>query len=377
MNSFILALSTLVGAIVGAGIFGIPYAIAKSGVVPGIFYLGVLAGAVLILHLLFGEVCLRTKEKYRLIGYARRYLGKWGEAAMIFATFVGTVGTLLAYIIIGGDFLKIVLSPLLSLSPIAATFLFWLVLSLFVFQGIRFIAKTEFLMNIALFIVIALVFLFAIPHIRIENFSLVHGDSLFLPYGIILFALIGWSAIPEIAELFKKDDEKKKLRNVLRFASLITFALYALFVFFVIGVSGANTSPDALGGLVPFLGENIVIIGAIIGLFIIADSYIIFGDYLKNSLYYDYKIPLFFSAAITISLPLALFMLGLRQFSEVVAVVGSFIGAVEGVTILLLFQKARHHGDREPEYIVSIPRIFLIFLGLILISGALLGFVFP
>ena len=39
-KNFLFALSTLIGTIVGAGVFGIPYVIAKSGIVPGFFYFG-------------------------------------------------------------------------------------------------------------------------------------------------------------------------------------------------------------------------------------------------------------------------------------------------------------------------------------------------
>ena len=79
MNNFTLALSTLVGTIVGAGIFGIPFAMLKSGIVPGLFYLFLLGAIICLLHLFFGEVCLRTSGKHRLVGYANIYLGKWGK----------------------------------------------------------------------------------------------------------------------------------------------------------------------------------------------------------------------------------------------------------------------------------------------------------
>src|SRR3989344_7994208 len=75
-NSFLLALSVLVGTIIGAGIFGIPYVAAQSGMVPAIFYFIILGASVMLLHLFFGEVALRTYEKHRLIGYARMYLGR-------------------------------------------------------------------------------------------------------------------------------------------------------------------------------------------------------------------------------------------------------------------------------------------------------------
>jgi len=41
-RDFLLALSTLIGLTIGAGIFGIPYSILKSGIIPGLFYFFIL-----------------------------------------------------------------------------------------------------------------------------------------------------------------------------------------------------------------------------------------------------------------------------------------------------------------------------------------------
>ena len=125
-NSFLLALSTLIGTIVGAGIFGLPYVISKSGVIPGIFYFLLLGGSVMLLHLLFGEICLRTGEKHRLMGYASMYLGGWARTLAALATIAGSVGALLVYIIFGGDFLVIAASPFFHISSEFASFVFWI-----------------------------------------------------------------------------------------------------------------------------------------------------------------------------------------------------------------------------------------------------------
>ena len=136
-KKFFLALAVLIGTIVGAGIFGIPYVISKSGVLPGLFYFLFLGLAVLILHLVFGEIILRTEEKSRLSGYAQKYLGKNGKLLVTISMVIGITGTLLAYIIIGGNFLKIVFSPFFDLSSFRFGLIFWLILVCFVFRGIK------------------------------------------------------------------------------------------------------------------------------------------------------------------------------------------------------------------------------------------------
>jgi len=114
------ALMTLLGVMIGAGIFGLPYVVAKAGIIPGLFYFLVLGGVVLLLHLFFGEIVLRTQGKHRLIGYAQRYLANPGKILITCSTILGISGTLLAYVILGGNFLKIIFSSFLSWS-----FFYW------------------------------------------------------------------------------------------------------------------------------------------------------------------------------------------------------------------------------------------------------------
>ena len=370
-NSFVLALSILVGTIIGAGIFGIPFVVAQSGLLPAVFYFLVLGGAVMLLHLFFGEVVLRTEKKARLIGYCETYLGTSGKIAAVFSTLFGIVGALLAYIIIGGSFLHILFGDVVGISATWFSILLWAFLSLFILRGIQLIARAEFFMNIALFVAVFLIFFFAAPHVKLENFSLINTNNLFLPYGVILFALAGWTAIPEIADFFKKSKEKRNLDNLIVWAGIITTLLFLLFALFVVGVSGGGTSPDALQGLIPFLGKGVVALGAVFGLVAIAASFLILGNYLKNSLRYDFRLPYRVAAGIAIFFPIVLFLLGFREFIVVLGLVGIVIGIIEGTLIVLVYHKAKRMGDRAPEYSLRIPRVLPYLVLFIIVGGAM------
>ncbi len=375
INTFTLALSTLLGTIVGAGIFGLPYVIWKSGIAPGIFYLILLGGVAMLLHLFVGEIALRTSEKHRLIGYADLYLGNWAKIFVTISTIVGTTGALLAYIIIGGGFLKILFSSFLPAQEEFFSLIFWAVLSLSILKGIQMIAKMEFFMSIVLFAVVFFIFLVAFPHVEASNFTVFDLKHIFLPYGVILFAFAGWSAIPEIADFFKKGREKRNLDNLIVWTSLIVGVLYLLFAVFVVGVSGSNTSEDALSGLIPYVGNRIVFLGALFGFLAVGTSFLVLGNYLKNSLRYDYKLPLPLSAGIAIFAPILLYFLGFKEFITVVGLLGALIGVMEGVIIVLMYQSAKNKGDRIPEYSLRIPRF--VFFGLIalLVGGAIAEFI--
>jgi len=368
-KKFFFAISILLGTIVGAGIFGIPYVIARSGIIPGFFYLLILGGAVLLIHLFFGEIVLRTKEKHRLVGYAQKYLGNWGRILITISTILGLTGALLAYIILSGDFLKIIFS-FLNLPSFYFSLMFWAILSYFIFRGIKLIAPAELFMNIAFFFIIFLIFCFALPKLNLQNFTLINFEHIFLPYGVILFSLVGWMAVPIISETFKSLEARKNLKKVIISAISIVIFLYFLFALAVIGVSGKNTTPEAFQGLLPYLGQKIIIFGALFGIFAIVTSFLILGNYFKNTLFYDYKIPRRISASIACGLPFILFLIGFREFIEVIGFVGTIIGVIEGGTIILIFKKAKFLGNRCPEYSLKIPSILLYFLIAIFILGA-------
>jgi tyrosine-specific transport protein len=369
-NSFVLALSTLVGTIIGAGIFGVPYVFSQSGFFVGTLHIVVVGIVVTLLHLFFGEIALRTKAKHRLIGYAELYVGSFAKKLVVFSTFFGIVGSLLAYIIVAGTFLQLALSPVVSWSPEVFSLGFWAVLSLFVFVGMQAIARLELFMNIALFAVLFILFTSAAPHVSVGNISVFSFSHILLPWGVVFFALAGWAAIPELADFFKKSKDKKKLDNVIVVAGVFTSVLFLLFSFFIVGVTGKNTTPDALTGLVPFLGPWVVTLGALFGLVAIAASFLILGNYLKNSLRYDFKLSYVLSSGIAIFAPVFFFLLGFREFIVVLGIVGAVLGAIEGVVIVLAFVQAKKKGDRKPEYELHIPLVLIWLIITLLVVGA-------
>lgn len=375
-NTFVLGLSTLLGTVIGAGIFALPYVVLKSGVLPGVFYFLLLGGVMALVHLCFGEICLRTTGKHRLIGYAQTYIGSAGKILVTISTLVGTIGALLAYIILGGVFLEMLAGRFFHLPAYAFSLVFWGILSFFVFQSMRAIAKAELIMNAVLFGAVLLLIAFALPNVQFSNFQLVNTSFLFLPFGVMLFSLSGASAIPEIAELFKKKQEKRSLFKLIVLAFVIVAILYMLFTFGVIGVSGENTTKDALVGLQAKLGDGIVIIGALFGLLAVATSYLILGDYLKNSLVRDYRYPSFISAMIAVGIPLALFVYGFQEFISVIGIAGTVMGVLEGAAILWIFAKAKIMGDRVPEYSIRVPASLLAAVFLVLLGGAIAEILF-
>ena len=111
MSAFWKALSVFVGTIIGVGIFGLPWVASKSGFLILLFYFLILAIVAIVVHLMLGDVIVKTPGKHRFPGYVKKYLGpRWGRVALIGICF-GLFGAQLAYLLVGGGFLFNLLSP--------------------------------------------------------------------------------------------------------------------------------------------------------------------------------------------------------------------------------------------------------------------------
>ncbi|MFH1510027.1 MAG: aromatic amino acid transport family protein [Candidatus Nealsonbacteria bacterium] len=371
----VFALFIFVGSTVGAGIFGIPYVVSKSGVIPAIFYFLILGGIMLLLNLFFGEIFLRTKENCRLAGLSRKYLGKNYGRLTSFSVFVGLIGALLAYIILGGKFLSILLSSVILVDPFYCSLFFGLILIPFIFKGVKVVAPLEIFTNACFFIIIFIIFILGFPKINFHNFTLIEIPNILLPYGVILFSLAGMSAIPEAEALLKTTKEKKSLKKIIITSFVAMVFLYAFFTFIIVGISGKDTSVDVFQGLIPFLGPEIIFIGSLAAFITLADSFLVIAICLRNSLVCDQKMPKLLANSLVTFLPIILFLIGLRGFIEVIGFLGTLIGAVEGVIIILLFRKAKELGNHQPEYTINVPKIVLFLCAVFLILGAVIQFV--
>ncbi len=354
-KNFFYATAVLIGTIVGAGVFSIPFVAAQSGFLIGAVFLVVLTGVSLLIHLIYGEIVCRTKEKHRLVGYAEHYLGKKGKAVITFSVLFGLYGSLLVYIIISGEFLSAIFSPLFGGAPFVYSLIFFAVGALAVFMGLALIERLELVMALFLILVIFLIFFSGLPQLDISNLETINLKHFFLPYGVILWALAGGAAIPEIKEIIKLDG--KRYKKVIIWGTIIPAVLYFLFMFMVVGVTGPATSTEAIKGLANFLGRGIIILGAIFGALAAISSFFILGLCLKKVFWYDYKINKHLSWFLVCSVPLIAFLLGLREFIPIIGFLGVVLGAIEGTALVLIYKKAKKLGNREPEYSLKIPKI--------------------
>src|SRR3989338_1796914 len=135
-KDFIKATSSLVGAIIGAGIFGVPFVMAQAGFFVGFAYFVALGVIMLVLHLMYGEVIEHTKGQHRLIGYSRIYLGRKASKLVSVSVVVSMFGSLVVYILLANDFFNTILPDVFSYD-FAWGFLFWGILGIGIVKGLK------------------------------------------------------------------------------------------------------------------------------------------------------------------------------------------------------------------------------------------------
>ena len=99
---YIYPTATLCATIIGVGIFSLPFITSRVGLWAMLGYFFVLGTLVILIHLFFGELSLKTPDYKRLPGFARFHLGVWAEIIALITIIFGMFGALLAYLVVGG-----------------------------------------------------------------------------------------------------------------------------------------------------------------------------------------------------------------------------------------------------------------------------------
>lgn len=358
---YLRAVATVAGFIIGAGIFGVAFSWSQAGYFVGVAELAVIALIILTAHLMFGEVLLRSEGHHRLPGLAALYLGEGAGKLAVITNVFGAFGALLAYTIIGGTFMWELAGTIFPIGLFAYQILFFAFMSVLVAAGLRLAAKVELILTILLILIILFIVGWAMPHLSLDNLF-IKGNfyNTLLPFGVLIFSLGGWAAIPEAKEILDKN--LRRLKSVIIWGSLMAAAITAIFGTVVLGVSGSNTTESSIEGMRPILGLGIVTAGAIFGVLAIATSFIVLGMYVKETLQYDFKLPKESSLVLTIGVPLALFLFGFRSFINVISLTGGLFGVLDVILIMLIYRVARLKGKRKPEYALRIPGFVLWFM---------------
>lgn len=345
----------IIGTAIGAGIFGIPFAVQTVGFGLGLLLILGLGGLVMLTNLAYGEVIARTAAHHQLPGYVALYLGpRWAKVVLV-ASILSISGALLAYILGVGTFLSTILGPVVGGSQTAYSLLFFLAGSTAIYLGLRTVVKIELVLAAILVIVIGFIVGVGLPQIQVENLTTWHLGSLFLPFGVILFACGSATALPAVYDVLR--GHHRLFRRAIVLGLLTSLSVYVLFTLTVVGVSGPSTTADAIHGLGSRLGPGILLLGSLFGCLAMSTSFLTLGFILRDTYMKDLHLSHGHAWLAAMVPPFLLFLIHPVSFVTILAIVGGIFGGFDGIMIYALWRKARQRPmRRQPAYVMNIPR---------------------
>jgi tyrosine-specific transport protein len=337
--SLFQAVALIVSGTIGAGILGIPYAIAQVGWLPGFFSI-ILVGLLMMgVNLLIARVVIGTKQQLHFVGLAERYLGRVGKYLMSVIMYGMLFGILVVYILGVGESLAV----LLGWDPRLWSTVFFLLGAMCILFGLRTIKSVEFFLSLGILCVVLLISVTLVPSINTTHFGLVSLHNILVPYGVLLFAFHGTTSLPEAYSLVQ--NREKYFMEAVKVSSVIVIAIYALFTFVVLGVTGPYTTEIATVGLGQAIGPIMLILGNIFAVLAMGTSYLVAGLALRDSLVWDIKVTKSLATAAVTCIPYLIFLFWATSFVGMIDFVGGVFMTSEIVLLLIIYVVAKRRGD--------------------------------
>ncbi len=380
---------------------GIPFVISQVGFIYGSFLIIVLGLAFLMLNLFLGEIVLRTKKPHQLTGYAEKYLGKTGKRFMMFSLLINVYGALIAYLIGEGATLHSIFG---WGEPLYYTLIFFVLTFIIIYKGIKATGTMELILISLLFVVVGVIGLLSYDKIQLVNLLgidttifmsmtkslfgsgftafftslkeiLFSNLGIFIaPYGVILFALMGSPAIPEIRQIFDKD--KRKMKKAIIFGSLIPILLYIIFTFIVVGSIGYQNfsileanQRIATVALSIYTNPVLGLFANLLAVLAMFTSFLTLGLALVDMYHLDYNLKRTYALALVFFVPLVVVLFDITSFIAVLGLTGAFAGGLDAILVILMYWKVKKLGERKPEYQMGKHKV----LGIVLIILFALG----
>ncbi|MEI6731657.1 MAG: aromatic amino acid transport family protein [archaeon] len=356
------AVTALTGTIIGAGFLGIPYVAMKAGYPAAILIMIIIASIMITTKLYLGEIAMRTKTNHQLSGYAEKYLGIKGKYLMFIATAFGIYAAILAYLIaLGQSFSFLFFGN--TTYQFSIGILVWIIISGIAYYGIKAMEEGEKIGFVLLLILVVSIVIYGWNKINISNLTYIQSNNFFIPFGVILFAFLGFSAIPEVERILGKD--RHLMKRTIWIANIITFTVYAIFTAIVLGMKG--TSTPALATLA--LGKPFVLLGIITML----TSYLALSVALIDNLRFDFKKSKNFSWFWVIIVPIILFIIlelfNVANFTSILGIGGTISGGLTAILILFMVKYAKEKGNQTPAYSMPYSK-YLVWILIILFVAA-------
>lgn len=374
LKRYLYPFAMLIGTVIGVGLFGLPYVASQAGILVILAYFIVIGVVIYFVQSIYGSVIASSQPRLRIAGLMGEHLGVLGKHSMFVVAIITLSGTMLAYLVIGGQFAQQFFGHFFGGNYLVYVLAFFVVGAFLVFKDRSSIAQAESFMIVLFVVLVAILGIAGLGKYNfgeLQRVSLVH---LFLPYGVVIFSLWGTSIMPEVYEMCKGDI--KLFKRVLLGALVFAIIFYLIFIFIVFSLSGANTTEDAISGLAVLLPSKIILLAYCFGLLTCFTSFITMGLNLKKIYWYDYKVNRHFSWALACFVPLILFFAGLKDFLQIIGLIGGIALGIVGIMIFLAYLRLQKRKASVAKMLMRVPRAVVYLLLVIFVLGVALEIYF-
>jgi amino acid permease len=361
MSNEVKSFFIIVSTIIGLGVFALPYTFSKSGY---FFFLWLIFWffAFFILHLIWGEILFQSKENHNLPGLTAIYLHPKLKNLVWFSDFFGLLGVFLVYFIALVKFWQLIFP---NINPLILKLIFAVFNIYFIAKDMLLFSKLETILGLTIIFIFIFISFSLLPNFNFDNIAqvLTNNEKPLLPYGLILFALSGTSALPIVYDLLGKN--KKSYFKVNFYSLFFIVLLYLTYAFSLVGALGNQVSEESLQSLVPYL-PKLFLIAAVI-LVTINITFVDMAFYLKRGLIFDYH---FSNRWANWLLALIIFSLAFWQSTEIIPLVDFISSVFLGFNLLitcLIYLKLKK------RFYFQLPSILVVILTLIFASGVIYG----
>ncbi|MBR9676837.1 amino acid permease [Candidatus Woesearchaeota archaeon] len=349
--------------IIGAGILALPLVAAGSGLIPLILVLIVIGVVSIFSALYIAETVLNTKGDHHLPTLAKEHLGKNGFYLMLLGIIIYIYGALTGYLSIGGQMFNF----LFGIPLWQGMIIYFLIASIIVHLGLKIISYVETYLFILMLFLIGAILIIALPKVHVPLLVQANWSSTLSVFGVVLFAYVGHSVIPSIADGLKN---KKDINKVAVWGVLIPLILYVLWSIAVIGnvppiapeglpslSAAAASGQPATTPLGVMVGGSIILLGSIFAVLSTMTAYIGFGFSLKD-VYADtaqslkQKISNITTTLAVVIPPLIIAMFNPEGFLDALKIAGTYGGGLfVGILPVLIVIQSRKNNKKNKKII--------------------------
>ncbi len=358
-NRYLAAIGTVIGTVIGAGVLALPYAVSKSGFLIGALLIVIVGIASILIMMYTGELSFRLKKIHQLPVLISKYTGKRFRLAILILQVLILYGAILAYLIAMGDSLQ----TLLGIPYMLSVILVFALSAPIIYQGYKWVEDAEVPLSAIKLLLIVIVALVVIFSAKLSNLSMISSSGVFAPFGVILFAMMGFSVIPEIRE--EVSNNRKDFNKAIIISMIITILVYIFFAAAFVGVFGSNVSAIATNSL---SSGSFSFLYYLLTIFLVVTPYIALSLVIVDAFNYDFKLKRNYSFWLTMLIPLAIALLDLN-FAHVLQITGGILLPVLSIMILIAIYKERKIAGESKTYSVPGGLYFLIFTASVMVIG--------